>query len=359
MLSLDSRPFSFSKMIGQRGIRFELTERSKTLDYPSVMFMVGPSGTGKTTAALIVAALLNDTNPIVNDDKTKDPNPESPSSQSIIKEIFNCDVHLFDASSMKKEDILNIHDLAGKRPAFSRKRIIIIDEAQELSNAAKGATLKLLEKKRKDVHIILCTMEESSLKKEILSRGQVYKFRSPTSQDIATYLYSLVSDRVVPDEFISEGLLTIANNCDGSVRTAVQTFERCIYGGFYSQEEILEEFGFLSNEKLGYLLDLLLNRDPIVITELDKFGYENFFWKSFKILSSAIKFSLTKRTSQDWMLDGLKRITRNDVYIELYEAYIDFFEKGIRPHFQEPIFVFKLYKFLNRAKKTTTRRKTV
>jgi replication-associated recombination protein RarA len=85
MFNLDYRPFSFDEMAGQKGIIDEMKKRSITMDFPKVMIFAGPSGTGKTTLSRIITALLNDPNPIVHSDGSKDPKPRICNLQAVMQ----------------------------------------------------------------------------------------------------------------------------------------------------------------------------------------------------------------------------------------------------------------------------------
>lgn len=128
MLTLDRRPFSFKEMIGQKTILREMETRARKMDFPEVMLFCGPSGTGKTTLAYIISALLNDKNPLHDADGTPEPNPESPSSKDIINTRFVRDILFKDASSMSKDDVLSLSSEVASAPMYDKNRVVIIDE---------------------------------------------------------------------------------------------------------------------------------------------------------------------------------------------------------------------------------------
>lgn len=364
MLTLTDRPFRFDDMIGQKGIIKEMKKRSITNDFPPVMIFEGPSGTGKTTLACIIAALLSDPRPIVNSDGTKDPNPESPACKSIRETKFNRDVVFKDGSKMGKDDIAELENTLMLAPRFDGKKVIIIDEAQALSKVAKGATLTLLEKQRKDTYIILCTMDIDSFDKAVRSRGPNYRFKSPSSGEIAEYLlnYTEKLDLSTDDsmeEFYTKGLFTIAENCDGSIRTAVQNFERCVTGEFFTVAEIEREFNIISNDKLADLIQKLCNKDNEVFKAIKEFGAKDFYYKLFKTLTDAYVYKESGYLDQAWKqrlsdnivkhcpcklkdaIDNLKNVDANGYFREdlfLFELTRSFFDVPKQPvRIQEPV----------------------
>lgn len=347
MLTQTNRPFSFDEMIGQKGIISEMRKRSKTMEFPEVMIFEGGSGLGKTTLAYIIAAILNDPNPIVKEDGSKSPNYSSPSSKAIRDEIFNRDTKLYDASSMSKDDVLNLGRSLSNAPMFDKHKVIIIDEAQELSKAGKGVTLELLEKKRKGTYIILCTMAIETFDKAVQSRGHVYTFRSPSSSDIAEYLFRLTEFLNLPDvpeveEFLTKGIFLLAENCEGSIRMAVQNLERCVFGEFWTEEQIEREFNFLSNEKLSDLVLKILKKDISCIKSIKDFGTKDFYYKALKTLNDAYLYSITGFVDQPWKEKFAKSLKSYD----LEKAISTLLEVDKGTYFREDLFFYQLSNLL-------------
>jgi DNA polymerase III gamma/tau subunit len=329
MLALNKRPFCWDDICGQKAIIQEMKKRSLDRDFPSVLIFGGESGTGKTTVALIIAALLNDENPL-RGNGCLNPNPESPESKAILSETFNMSCSMYDASRMLKEDVMRLEETVSSASMFGGKRVLIIDEAQELSKTSKGITLKLLEKKRKDAYIILCTMNPDAFDKSIRSRGLYYPFRSPSSFDIAEYLFKLTeeSGKSVPDSFIQEGLISIAENCEGSVRMAVQNLERCFAGELYTAEEIQNAFGFLSNARLFDMVSKFLNQDIEVFKSIRTMDLKEFFYTSYKFVSDCLIYMRTKTVDSAWKKDQYNRLENHRSKVtELFNLYLDIDQK--------------------------------
>lgn len=339
MLALDDRPFSFEAICGQKAIVAEMKRRSLTKDFPTVMFFAGDSGVGKTTLALIVAALINDPNPLKGDG-CLDPNPDSPESRAILDETFNMSCSMYDASKMAKEDVIALEDVVGSESFFGGKRVVIIDEAQELSRTSKGVTLKLLEKKRSNVNIILCAMNPDAFDVSVRSRGLFYKFRSPSSSDIAEYLFGALdrhglADKV-PESFVSEGIFTIAENCEGSVRLAVQTLERCVAGGFYTPDAITDAFGLVSRGRLFDVVRMMLDGDKRAFEEIRKLDLREFYFASYRMVSECLVYLRTGVADAQWKADQFKALAGREEALQwlfyLYTGIETAMAGGFKPH---------------------------
>ena len=345
MLTQSLRPFKWDDIVGQKGIVKEMKKRSKTMEFPEVMLFEGASGTGKSTMAFLIAALLSDKNPIINKDGTKDPNPESPSSKAILDMRFNRDVLYKDASNMSKEDVLNLQREVANAPMFDGVKVVIVDEAQNLGFASKGATLTLLEKKRKNTYLILCTMDIDKLDKAIKSRAAVYSFKSPSSSDIAELLLKYTDENhlnlPLDDsmmEFYQKGIFLLAENCEGSVRMAVQNFERCVQGEFFTEAEIEKEFSIISTNKLNELVLKLAKRNPTIISDIKSFGAKDFYYKLMKILSDAYIFERTGHIDQSWKRGIFSALST----LNLYNIIEEMRKSELNGYFREDLFFTSL-----------------
>lgn len=327
MLALDDRPFSFDDICGQKLIVQEMKKRSLTKDFPTVMFFAGDSGTGKTTLALIIAALINDPNPLQGKD-CLNPNPQSPESKAILSEAFNMSCSMYDASKMSKDDVAAMEDVISTESFYGGKRVLIVDECQELSKVAKGVTLKLLEKKRPNAHIILCTMNVDAFDISVRSRGLFYKFTRPTVPYIAEYLFGMIEKHrltdKVPESFVSDGLFAIAENCEGSVRLAVQMFERCVTGNLFTTEAISSAFGVIDRTKLLGIVKQMLAGDKAAFNFLSNrtFDLKEFFYSSYKFISDCLVYLRTDFADSPWKADQFKQFAgKGDALKRLFDLY--------------------------------------
>jgi DNA polymerase-3 subunit gamma/tau len=134
------RPQAFSEVIGQEHIVKTLQNAiSKNRLVHGYMFC-GPKGTGKTSIARIFAKAINCVNGPAVEPCNKCDNCISITAGS------NVDIVEIDGASNR--GIENIRDLREKikfLPVFLRKKIYIIDEAHQITDAAFNALLKTLE----------------------------------------------------------------------------------------------------------------------------------------------------------------------------------------------------------------------
>lgn len=347
MISINNRARILSNMVGQKMILSEMRNRSKTIDFAQSMIMEGDTGSGKTTLALIVAALMNCKNPLMNEEGYFDPCWECAACLDIKNENFHRDIFLFDASAMGKSSVLDLQKNANIQPMYDKNKIYIIDEAQALSKAGLGATLSLLEKKRKNIYFILCTMK--SLEKSIKSRCQTYNFQKVVDLEIAKYLYGIIKKENldVPDEFIKRGIFLISEFSDGSVREGLQFLERCVYGQYFTIELISKELGFVSKDEMIEILLLLLKKDKKVFEKLSHLDIKSFFYYSYSILVQMFKYQVTGYIDQNWKKTSYNAFKKEFDLSILLSVYDKFLEISHGAYFNEKLFESYLLHYFN------------
>jgi DNA polymerase III gamma/tau subunit len=262
---------------------------------------------------------------------------------------------------MAKEQVLELEEAASSDCIFGGKTVMIIDEAQELSKTSKGVTLKLLEKKRKDTYIILCTMNPDAFDKSIRSRGLFYTFRSPSTDDTAKNLFSIIERKQleVPDHFVEEGIFTVAENAEGSVRMSVQILERCIAGGFFTPDEIGQEFGIMSMNKLSDIVGSIVAGDVKVFEEIRKLDPREFFLSSYRFVMDCLMYLCTKTTDADWKAEYFGRFLNEENKLsQIFNAYADV-ENNLGMAFKSPYFFCRLSEFFKQATPQSVPSRTV
>lgn len=355
--TLEYRPFSLMEMVGQKTILNECKRRSIEGKWPQVMIFSGESGSGKTTLAFIVSALINGSKNVeVVDDKGKtvcyDPNPSEPSSEDIRRESFSRDVFFYDGSSMGKDDVLSLEEKVNQFPMYDNKRIIIIDEVQELaSKASKGALLKLLEKPRDHVHFILCTMDDTKIPKAVLDRGQVYRFKKVSETDIVDYLVSVLKQEnlfdTIDEKFLTEGIFVAAEAAQGSVRKALQNLERCVYGEYYTREQIMKEINIVTDSQANNVLHMLLKKDRNVFSEIANLAsIEDFFYRSWTMLNDAEIFKITQEADSEWKKKYCEPISKLSTLNSLRQHFVSTFE-SCKGYFSNQVFMSYVVDYFN------------
>ncbi len=220
---------------------------------PHAFLFAGPKGTGKTSAARILAK-------IINCEGKNPPCDECESCLSITKGT-NLDVIEMDAASHRGiDDVRTLRDAVKLAPIAAKKKIYIIDEAHMLTTEASNALLKTLEEPPSHVVFVLATTNPEKLIDTIKSRVTFVPFRKATDIEILRSL-----KRVADGEKIKIGddaLGVIARASDGAFRDAIKILEQVNAEGVEPTKESLEEYLFSKKSfDLDAFVELLIKKD--------------------------------------------------------------------------------------------------
>ena len=217
----------FSEIIGQEKAKSILLKAVKAQRIPHALLFSGIPGTGKKSTAKALAMLLNCHSPS-EDGGCGSCRPcrqllngNSPDFISIVPEKKEGRR----SPRVLIEHIREIH----KRTSFSplgRYRVIVIDQADSMTDEAANSFLKLLEEPPEKNIFILNAVEPLNLLPTIISRCQRIQFHPIPSSDIAEWLVK--NKRLDPDT-----ALVLSKICGGSLGMAMSLIEK----GFLKKRE--------------------------------------------------------------------------------------------------------------------------
>src|SRR5476649_1290983 len=114
----------------------------------------------------------------------------------------------------------------GIMPVRDRYKIFIIDEVHQLSGPSFNSLLKSIEEPPPHVIFMMATTELDKIPETVLSRSQVYEFRTISSKAIAAQLRTIVDSEKI--EVGESALQLIARDADGSMRDAQSKLDQVI-----------------------------------------------------------------------------------------------------------------------------------
>ena len=242
------RPQEFKDFTAQTHVIQTLKNEIESGKIAHAYLFSGHRGTGKTTMARLFAKAINCQNR-----KGFEPCNECVSCLEISKGSAVDIIEIDAASNRGIDDIRSLRDAIRYRPNLLKYKVVILDEAHQLSKDAANALLKILEEPPEYVVFILATTEAHKMISTISSRCQRFDFYKLTIKEIASKLREIVKkEEVVASD---EALELISASSDGSLRDAEGLLDQIL--NFTQKKEIgVEDI----QEMLG-LVDLTLMFD--------------------------------------------------------------------------------------------------
>ncbi|MCX6794041.1 MAG: DNA polymerase III subunit gamma/tau [Candidatus Gottesmanbacteria bacterium] len=219
-----------------------LSKEKKQL--PHAFLFTGPRGTGKTTAARIVAKLFNCTKP-----STKSGPCGKCVQCSSIAEGRNLDVLEIDAASNRGiDEIRQLRDAINLAPSGATFKVYIIDEVHMLTTEAFNALLKTLEEPPAHAVFVLATTDPQKVPATIKSRCVGISFHRAAAAELAAALKRIVTAEKINIE--EPALSLLAGSVDGSFRDAVKLLEQVSFHKGKISGEVVRNLISLSDESI-------------------------------------------------------------------------------------------------------------
>jgi DNA polymerase III subunit gamma/tau len=222
VIAREWRPKTFDEVVGQPQVTRTLRNAFASGRLAQAFVFAGPRGVGKTTTARILARALNCVK-----GPTADPCGEC---EACVEITASRDMDVFEIDAATHTQVDKVRDVIIEGlsipPARDRYKIFIIDEVHQLSNHSFNALLKSLEEPPPHVVFMMATTELDAIPDTVLSRSQVYEFRTIATNAIADQLRKIVAKELITVG--DESLHLIARDAEGSMRDAQSKLDQVI-----------------------------------------------------------------------------------------------------------------------------------
>src|ERR687895_30791 len=212
------RPANLKEIINQRDIVSGLANFSKKPDEIPHLLFSGPAGVGKTTTALCLA-----------------------------KELLG--------ESWRTDTLeLNASDERGNKRMF---RVIILDEADEMTADAQTALRRIIEDTSQTTRFIIICNYLSQIIEPIQSRCVIFKFRRLSKEDVSDYLRFICKNEGA--KFEEKAFSTIYESTLGDLRHSINILQAAAGMGSVSSSNVISSIGLSGKIRVKEIIKLALS----------------------------------------------------------------------------------------------------
>jgi|LSQA01.1.fsa_nt_gi DNA polymerase-3 subunit gamma/tau len=243
------RPKTFSEVYGNENTIKALKKQALTKKISNAYLLSGAFGTGKSTIAYILAKAIVCLHP----QETGEPCNECSECKAVNDSKFDKATLLINSGKASKQDVIQQIEEFKNDVWNNKRKVVIIEEFQELSTAAKNSLLLDLESPNDGITYIFLTMEKKKIS-GLSTRLTSFDFLPFNGGQIMLYLKSICERLQIWDsldkDFKIGCIKYIGEVAHGSLREALNLFQKCYEAEAFTPEQYKALIGAGDNDEV-------------------------------------------------------------------------------------------------------------
>ncbi len=233
------RPKKLDDIVNQKEIINSLKNLMKKPDEMPHLLFAGPAGVGKTTTALCLAREL------LGEDWKEDTLELNASDERGIKMVRE---RVKEFAAVIKLDL----GTKDNKPF----RLIILDEADEMTSEAQTALRRIIEDSSRTTRFIIICNYLSQIIDPIQSRFVIFRFKRITAEELEEYLKALCKKEGIKYE--EKAITNIFDSTLGDMRHSINVLQGAAVMGSVTTNNVLASLGLSGKARVGDVIKLAI-----------------------------------------------------------------------------------------------------
>ena len=249
--------YNFEQIIGQTNTKEWVMSKLEQDKFPHIVAFIGQPGIGKTSMAKVIACELA---------CKDDPSRIGETKEKVIGNDSSTDcVKLYNMSNIRgDEEVLNVRNDLTLGLSSTGRKVIILDEAHGMSEAAQDSLLTRFESIEDDVYVIICSTEIGKFKDAFRSRCIVRHFSRPTKSEVKQLAMSYIEDNKITFSIpINMAITFILSSCNNEPRRVLNLLSALDNTRPVTKDDLLA-FNVAADDKEFYRLIWYLYNNNVV-----------------------------------------------------------------------------------------------
>lgn len=241
------RPRKFNDVIGQSHLKPIIHQNLVNNKYPRLSIFSGPSGTGKSTLAEMVAMTLACKN------SNSEPCCECDNCKAFLENRSRIIKKYNMAKLLQKSEAVDIMHQIFDYESIDGLSVFILEEIHELPASSQAPFLEELTKIPEDVYIIMCTTKPYKIIEEMRGRAITFNCELPSVSECKEYIKRVcrIAGITMPS---NEAMSTLIDVCEYNPREIIKNLQLFSSSETITVDLLIEFYGLAP---LIFYVDLL------------------------------------------------------------------------------------------------------